>query len=182
MENGYLDILINFWKWKGQQVRQFAWFASQSITKTSNILPRLHVFLFTLSFYPCEQVELLNWSSTHFSRDWTGTVYSDRRPSSSLISSLRRTPAILTVRTFTFVFESALVRRLYLSPSSHSPSVSARSERYRHINSYDEDDTNDDEPVEIRQFSSCSPRFSKVSNTWLHPYFMCSFSETLSHA
>uniref|UniRef100_A0AAR2IU10 non-specific serine/threonine protein kinase n=1 Tax=Pygocentrus nattereri TaxID=42514 RepID=A0AAR2IU10_PYGNA len=37
-----------------------------------------------------------------------------------------------------------------------------RSERYRHINSYDEDDTNDDEPVEIRQFSSCSPRFSKV--------------------
>lgn len=65
----------------------------------------------------------------------------------------------------------SLVRRLYLSPSSHSPSVSARSERYRHINSYDEDDTNDDEPVEIRQFSSCSPRFSKVSNTWLHPYF-----------
>uniref|UniRef100_A0A8C1A362 non-specific serine/threonine protein kinase n=1 Tax=Cyprinus carpio carpio TaxID=630221 RepID=A0A8C1A362_CYPCA len=40
-----------------------------------------------------------------------------------------------------------------------------RSERYRHINSYDEDDTNDDEPVEIRQFSSCSPRFSKVSLT-----------------
>nr|XP_023647668.1 microtubule-associated serine/threonine-protein kinase 1-like [Paramormyrops kingsleyae] len=38
-----------------------------------------------------------------------------------------------------------------------------RSERYHHINSYDEDDTNDDdEPVEIRQFSSCSPRFSKV--------------------
>ncbi|KAK1803044.1 hypothetical protein P4O66_021566, partial [Electrophorus voltai] len=37
-----------------------------------------------------------------------------------------------------------------------------RSERYRHINSYDEDDTNDDEPVEIRQFSSCSPRFSKA--------------------
>uniref|UniRef100_A0A8C5CYH7 non-specific serine/threonine protein kinase n=1 Tax=Gadus morhua TaxID=8049 RepID=A0A8C5CYH7_GADMO len=37
-----------------------------------------------------------------------------------------------------------------------------RSERYRHINAYEEDDTNDDEPVEIRQFSSCSPRFSKV--------------------
>ncbi|MEQ2168451.1 hypothetical protein GOODEAATRI_014556 [Goodea atripinnis] len=33
-------------------------------------------------------------------------------------------------------------------------------DRYRHINTYDEDDTNDDEPVEIRQFSSCSPRFS----------------------
>lgn len=39
----------------------------------------------------------------------------------------------------------------------------ARSDRYHHINTYDEDDTNDDEPVEIRQFSSCSPRFSKVN-------------------
>ncbi|MBN3283417.1 MAST1 kinase, partial [Polyodon spathula] len=37
-----------------------------------------------------------------------------------------------------------------------------RSDRYQHINSYDDDDTNDDEPVEIKQFSSCSPRFSKV--------------------
>uniref|UniRef100_A0AAX7UQ65 non-specific serine/threonine protein kinase n=1 Tax=Astatotilapia calliptera TaxID=8154 RepID=A0AAX7UQ65_ASTCA len=40
-----------------------------------------------------------------------------------------------------------------------------RSDRYHHINTYDEDDTNDDEPVEIRQFSSCSPRFSKVCLT-----------------
>ena len=39
---------------------------------------------------------------------------------------------------------------------------SARSERYHHVQSYDEDDTNDDEPVEIHRFSSCSPRFSKV--------------------
>ncbi|CAJ1075698.1 microtubule-associated serine/threonine-protein kinase 1-like isoform X2 [Xyrichtys novacula] len=37
-----------------------------------------------------------------------------------------------------------------------------RSERYHHVHSYDEDDTNDDEPVEIHHFSSCSPRFSKV--------------------
>ncbi|KAM4603504.1 microtubule-associated serine/threonine-protein kinase 1 [Polymixia lowei] len=43
-----------------------------------------------------------------------------------------------------------------------------RSERYRHINVYDEDDTNDDEPVEIRQFSSCSPRFSKVYSSMEH--------------
>ncbi|XP_051560694.1 microtubule-associated serine/threonine-protein kinase 1-like [Myxocyprinus asiaticus] len=43
-----------------------------------------------------------------------------------------------------------------------------RSERYQHINSYDEDDTNDDEPVEIRQFSSCSPRFSKVYSSMEH--------------
>lgn len=42
-------------------------------------------------------------------------------------------------------------------------SCPARSERYHHVHSYDEDDTNDDEPVEIRRFSSCSPRFSKVS-------------------
>lgn len=39
----------------------------------------------------------------------------------------------------------------------------ARSERYHHVQSYDEDDTNDDEPVEIHRFSSCSPRFSKVT-------------------
>ncbi|XP_028909262.1 microtubule-associated serine/threonine-protein kinase 1 isoform X1 [Ornithorhynchus anatinus] len=37
-----------------------------------------------------------------------------------------------------------------------------RSDRYHHVNSYDEDETTEDEPVEIRQFSSCSPRFSKV--------------------
>ncbi|GAB1293403.1 Microtubule-associated serine/threonine-protein kinase 1 [Apodemus speciosus] len=35
-------------------------------------------------------------------------------------------------------------------------------DRYHHVNSYDEDDTTEEEPVEIRQFSSCSPRFSKV--------------------
>ncbi|XP_077380535.1 microtubule-associated serine/threonine-protein kinase 1 isoform X2 [Festucalex cinctus] len=43
-----------------------------------------------------------------------------------------------------------------------------RSDRYRHINTYDGDDTNDDEPVEIRQFSSCSPRFSKVYSSMEH--------------
>lgn len=41
-------------------------------------------------------------------------------------------------------------------------SVSARSDRYHHVDSEEEDDTNDEEHVEIRQFSSCSPRFSKV--------------------
>lgn len=38
----------------------------------------------------------------------------------------------------------------------------ARSERYQHLDSEEEEDTNDDDHVEIRQFSSCSPRFSKV--------------------
>ncbi|XP_074492474.1 microtubule-associated serine/threonine-protein kinase 2 isoform X3 [Sebastes fasciatus] len=37
-----------------------------------------------------------------------------------------------------------------------------RSDRYHHVDSEEEDDTNDEEHVEIRQFSSCSPRFSKV--------------------
>ncbi|KAM9528684.1 microtubule-associated serine/threonine-protein kinase 2 isoform 5-T5 [Salvelinus alpinus] len=37
-----------------------------------------------------------------------------------------------------------------------------RSDRYHHMDSEDEDDTNDDDHVEMRQFSSCSPRFSKV--------------------
>ncbi|XP_041940848.1 microtubule-associated serine/threonine-protein kinase 1-like isoform X1 [Alosa sapidissima] len=43
-----------------------------------------------------------------------------------------------------------------------------RSDRYHHLHSYDEDDTNDDEPVEIRRFSSCSPRFSKVYSSMEH--------------
>lgn len=47
----------------------------------------------------------------------------------------------------------------------HPPSP-ARSDRYHHVNSYDEDDTTEEEPVEIRQFSSCSPRFSKVGPGW----------------
>ncbi|XP_018113862.1 microtubule-associated serine/threonine-protein kinase 2 isoform X4 [Xenopus laevis] len=37
-----------------------------------------------------------------------------------------------------------------------------RSERYQHMDSEEEEDTNDEDRVEIRQFSSCSPRFSKV--------------------
>ncbi|XP_027010215.2 microtubule-associated serine/threonine-protein kinase 2 isoform X6 [Tachysurus fulvidraco] len=37
-----------------------------------------------------------------------------------------------------------------------------RSDRYHHVDSEEEEDTNDDEHVEIRQFSSCSPRFNKV--------------------
>uniref|UniRef100_A0A670IR45 non-specific serine/threonine protein kinase n=1 Tax=Podarcis muralis TaxID=64176 RepID=A0A670IR45_PODMU len=37
-----------------------------------------------------------------------------------------------------------------------------RTERYQHLDSEEEDDTNDDDHVELRQFSSCSPRFSKV--------------------
>lgn len=47
--------------------------------------------------------------------------------------------------------------------SRSTPPFPARSDRYHHVNSYDEDDTTEEEPVEIRQFSSCSPRFSKVS-------------------
>ncbi|XP_038650119.1 microtubule-associated serine/threonine-protein kinase 2 isoform X3 [Scyliorhinus canicula] len=37
-----------------------------------------------------------------------------------------------------------------------------RSDRYHHLDSDEEDDTNEDDRVEIKQFSSCSPRFSKV--------------------
>ncbi|XP_072299621.1 microtubule-associated serine/threonine-protein kinase 1-like isoform X2 [Eucyclogobius newberryi] len=43
-----------------------------------------------------------------------------------------------------------------------------RSERYHHIHSFDEDNTNDDEPVEIHHFQSCSPRFSKVYSSMEH--------------
>ncbi|KAM9324613.1 LOW QUALITY PROTEIN: microtubule-associated serine/threonine-protein kinase 2 [Gastrophryne carolinensis] len=37
-----------------------------------------------------------------------------------------------------------------------------RSERYQHIDSEEEEDTNDEDRLEIKQFSSCSPRYSKV--------------------
>ncbi|XP_041127358.1 microtubule-associated serine/threonine-protein kinase 2-like isoform X5 [Polyodon spathula] len=37
-----------------------------------------------------------------------------------------------------------------------------RSDRYHHVESEEEEDTNDEGHVEMRQFSSCSPRFSKV--------------------
>ncbi|XP_041594413.1 microtubule-associated serine/threonine-protein kinase 2 isoform X6 [Vulpes lagopus] len=37
-----------------------------------------------------------------------------------------------------------------------------RSERYQHVDSEDEDEASEDGCLEIRQFSSCSPRFSKV--------------------
>ncbi len=60
-------------------------------------------------------------------------------------------------------FYVELMAHIFHPPLSPPP-LPARSDRYHHINTYDEDDTNDDEPVEIRQFSSCSPRFSKV---WL---------------
>uniref|UniRef100_A0A8C0V2W9 non-specific serine/threonine protein kinase n=16 Tax=Neoaves TaxID=3078114 RepID=A0A8C0V2W9_CYACU len=49
-------------------------------------------------------------------------------------------------------------------------SVESRSERYQHLDSEEEEDTNDDDHVEIRQFSSCSPRF-KFSLFW-RPVFL----------
>uniref|UniRef100_A0A8D0AFB9 non-specific serine/threonine protein kinase n=1 Tax=Sander lucioperca TaxID=283035 RepID=A0A8D0AFB9_SANLU len=43
-----------------------------------------------------------------------------------------------------------------------------RSDRYHHLDSEEEDDTNDDEHVEIRQFSSCSPRFNFIWTPHVH--------------
>lgn len=54
------------------------------------------------------------------------------------------------------------------------PPLPARSDRYHHLDSEDEDDTNDEELVELRQFSSCSPRFSKVAS----PSFSFSFNQS----
>ncbi|KFV05643.1 Microtubule-associated serine/threonine-protein kinase 2, partial [Tauraco erythrolophus] len=48
-----------------------------------------------------------------------------------------------------------------------------RSERYQHLDSEEEEDTNDDDHVEIRQFSSCSPRFSKVGACYLYMSWVC---------
>ncbi|XP_032969910.1 microtubule-associated serine/threonine-protein kinase 2 isoform X1 [Rhinolophus ferrumequinum] len=40
-----------------------------------------------------------------------------------------------------------------------------RSDRYQHMESEDEEEVSEDGCLEIRQFSSCSPRFSKVSSS-----------------
>ncbi|XP_028822509.1 microtubule-associated serine/threonine-protein kinase 1-like isoform X3 [Denticeps clupeoides] len=96
----------------------------------------------------------------------------------NLISALLQTNPLLRlgtggafeVKQHTFFAEldwNSLLRQKaefvpHLESEEDTSYFDTRSERYRHINSYDEEDTNDDEPVEISQFSSCSPRFSKV--------------------
>lgn len=56
---------------------------------------------------------------------------------------------------------------LLVTQTVPKPSSTARSEKYHHMETEEEDDTNDEDfTVEIRQFSSCSHRFSKVSEAW----------------
>ncbi|KAJ8264001.1 hypothetical protein GJAV_G00143970 [Gymnothorax javanicus] len=102
----------------------------------------------------------------------------------SLISALLQTNPLLRLGTggafevkqhsfFTELDWNSLLRQKaefipHLESEEDTSYFDTRSERYHHINSYDEDDTNDDEPVEIRQFSSCSPRFSKVYSSMEH--------------
>lgn len=51
-----------------------------------------------------------------------------------------------------------------INSSTSFPLSVARSEKYHHMETEEEDDTNDEDfNLEIRQFSSCSHRFSKVS-------------------
>lgn len=150
--------------------------------------------LMSLSFH--HQAERSRWSSTPSSQSWTGTLCWDKKPSLSLTWSQRKTPATLTVSPsgcvrlsgFTSCINIGLVDcakrclwssssekcTFYAQPAAHIFNLPlpppARADRYHHINTYDEDDTNDDEPVEIRQFSSCSPRFSKVWLLCLSPF------------
>ncbi|XP_071330604.1 microtubule-associated serine/threonine-protein kinase 1 isoform X1 [Trachinotus anak] len=95
-----------------------------------------------------------------------------------LISSLLQTNPLVRLGTggafevkqhsfFTEVDWNSLLRQKaefipHLESEEDTSYFDTRSERYHHVHSYDEDDTNDDEPVEIHRFSSCSPRFSKV--------------------
>uniref|UniRef100_A0A669D8R5 non-specific serine/threonine protein kinase n=1 Tax=Oreochromis niloticus TaxID=8128 RepID=A0A669D8R5_ORENI len=94
-----------------------------------------------------------------------------------LISSLLQTNPLVRLGTggafevkqhsfFTEVDWNSLLRQKaefipHLESEEDTSYFDTRSERYHHVQSYDEDDTNDDEPVEIHRFSSCSPRFSK---------------------
>ncbi|XP_026096126.1 microtubule-associated serine/threonine-protein kinase 1-like [Carassius auratus] len=101
-----------------------------------------------------------------------------------LISSLLQTNPLLRLGTggafevkqhpfFCDVDWSSLLRQKaefipHLESEEDTSYFDTRSERYHHVHSYDEDDTNDDEPVEIHRFSSCSPRFSKVYSSMEH--------------
>ncbi|KAF7665084.1 hypothetical protein LDENG_00154650 [Lucifuga dentata] len=102
----------------------------------------------------------------------------------ALISALLQTNPLLRLGTggafevkqhafFTELDWNSLLRQKaefipHLESEEDTSYFDTRSDRYHHINAYDEDDTNDDEPVEIRQFSSCSPRFSKVYSSMEH--------------
>ncbi|KAJ0050609.1 hypothetical protein NL108_005011 [Boleophthalmus pectinirostris] len=102
----------------------------------------------------------------------------------SLISSLLQTNPLVRLGTggaievkehsfFTGLDWNSLLRQKaefvpHLESEEDTSYFDTRSDRYHHINTYEEDDTNDDEPVEIRQFSSCSPRFSKVYSSMEH--------------
>uniref|UniRef100_A0AAX7TE09 non-specific serine/threonine protein kinase n=1 Tax=Astatotilapia calliptera TaxID=8154 RepID=A0AAX7TE09_ASTCA len=101
-----------------------------------------------------------------------------------LISSLLQTNPLVRLGTggafevkqhsfFTEVDWNSLLRQKaefipHLESEEDTSYFDTRSERYHHVHSYDEDDTNDDEPVEIHRFSSCSPRFSKVYSSMEH--------------
>ncbi|XP_053319257.1 microtubule-associated serine/threonine-protein kinase 1 isoform X2 [Spea bombifrons] len=96
----------------------------------------------------------------------------------NMISSLLQTDPLLRLGTggaievkthgfFTDLDWNGLLRQKaefipHLEAEDDTSYFDTRSDRYQHINSYDEDDTNDEDSVEIRQFSSCTPRFSKV--------------------
>ncbi|XP_063305641.1 microtubule-associated serine/threonine-protein kinase 1 isoform X3 [Pelobates fuscus] len=95
-----------------------------------------------------------------------------------LISSLLQTDPLLRLGTggaievkthgfFTDLDWNGLLRQKaefipHLEAEDDTSYFDTRTDRYQHINSYDEDDTNDEDSVEIRQFSSCTQRFSKV--------------------
>ncbi|KAM7386334.1 hypothetical protein PAMA_009117 [Pampus argenteus] len=102
----------------------------------------------------------------------------------NLISSLLQTNPLSRLGTggafevkqhsfFTEVDWNSLLRQKaefipHLESEEDTSYFDTRSERYHHVQSYDEEDTNDDEPVEIHRFSSCSPRFSKVYSSMEH--------------
>lgn len=77
-------------------------------------------------------------------------------------NSRKRSAAVLQ----TVIVKLSLLKTetLWVTETVPKPSSAARSEKYHHMETEEEEDTNDEDfTVEIRQFSSCSHRFSKVS-------------------
>lgn len=74
------------------------------------------------------------------------------------------TPATLTVRQGSFLLRCVTTDKgVAVLLNKFNYMFSARSERYHHLASDEDEETNDEESsLEIRQFASWSHRFSKV--------------------
>lgn len=133
------------------------------------------------------QAEPQRWSSTPFFWVWTGMDSSGKKL--SLFLSWRQKTTLATLTVSLFVVEAADCQKKSINVQCYDYYrkwgifldiwtlisvffpvfflLSARSDRYHHLASDEDEETNDEESsLEIRQFSSWSHRFSKVNTNF----------------